>query len=163
MRRESVIFFFLVGKKNLYIFILPLLLRNLYLKQTGNTARSRRSVQTAGRFPESRSAESEAQVRWLAKGRDREDRAGGDGTYQGRVQHGTPDEAQVKVKPGQGTGAEGLLTALTPAPAHKKPRESWGIGKLGGITHDPHCQSLKPPSCFGQMGMLEMKKKWSPF
>lgn len=58
VRRKSVIF--LVGEKNPYVFILPWLLINLYLKQTGNTAQSRRSIQTARRFPESRSAKSKA-------------------------------------------------------------------------------------------------------
>ena len=44
----------------------------------------------------------------------------GDSSYQGRVQGGTPDKPEVKVKPGQGTGAEGLLAAVAPAPADKK-------------------------------------------
>lgn len=68
VRRKSVIF--LVGKKNTYVFTLPWLLINLYLKQTGNIAQSRRSIQTAWRFPESRSAKSKAWIRWLTNGRD---------------------------------------------------------------------------------------------
>lgn len=35
---------------------------------------------------------------------------------QGRVQDGTPEKPQVKVKPGQGAGAKGLLITEAPAP-----------------------------------------------
>lgn len=46
----------------------------------------------------------------------------GEGTYQGRVQDSTPDEPEVKVEPGQGAGAQGLLTTVAPAPADTKQR-----------------------------------------
>lgn len=89
-RRDSVIF--LVGKKNPPIFCIALAFYKSYLRQTGNTAQSRQSLWTAGKFPESRSAKSKARVRWLTKARDSEGRAGGDCTYQGRVQDGAPDK-----------------------------------------------------------------------
>ena len=60
---------------------------------------------------------------------DRRQGPGGQGSgemvsYQRRVQNSAPDQPAVKVKPGQGAGAEGLFIAMAPAPAEKQHRAS---------------------------------------
>lgn len=77
----------------------------------------------------------------------------GDGPYQGRVQDSTPDEPEVKVEPGQGAGAQGLLATVAPAPADTKHRHLDVSADLGGITPDWHFQILRTTSfCLGTMG-----------
>ena len=44
--------------------------------------------------------------------------------YRFHIKDSTPDQPEVKVKPGQGAGAEGLLIAMAPAPADKQHRAS---------------------------------------
>lgn len=48
-----------------------------------------------------------------------------DGTHQGRVQDSTPEKPQVKVKPGQGAGAKGLLVTEAPAPGNRDQGTQW--------------------------------------
>lgn len=107
-------------KESLLFYIWPQLFVNLYLRQTGNIAHSRRSIRTAGRFPGSKSANIQSRRQMT----DRRQGPGGQGSgetvsYQRRVQNSAPDQPEVKVKPGQGAGAEGLLIAMAPAPADK--------------------------------------------
>lgn len=58
----------------------------------------------------------------------------GYGTYQGRVNDSTPNEPEVKVEPGQGAGAEGLLVTVVPAPANKSMWHLHMSANLCGIT-----------------------------
>jgi hypothetical protein len=60
----------------------------------------------------------------------------GQDTHQGRVQNGTPEKPKMKVKPGQGAGAKGLLITETPAPANKA-QGNCGVPGFGGTSHDP--------------------------
>lgn len=87
-------------------------------------------------------------------------RAGRHGAYQGGVQHGTPDEPQVKVKPGQGTGAEGLLATLAPAPVGQKARGIrmyWQTSVALLMTHI--IRPSHPPPALGTWATLEMQDK----
>lgn len=55
-------------------------------------------------------------------------------THQGRVQDGTPEKPQVKVKPGQGAGAKGLLITEAPAPVNQD-QGTCDIAGFGGTSH----------------------------
>lgn len=151
VRRKSVIF--LVGETNPYVFILPWLLINLYLKQTGNTAQSRRSIQTARRFPESRSAKSKAWIRWLTKGRDPHGQGRETRRLPGRSagRHPRWASGEGKARPGNRGWRTpryfGSSTCETKSTGHPDV-----LANFGGITYDPHYQTLTPASCFGHMG-----------
>lgn len=58
----------------------------------------------------------------------------GEDTHQGRVQDGTPEKPQVKVKPGQGAGAKGLLITEAPAPVNQD-QGTCDITGFGGTSH----------------------------
>lgn len=77
------------------------------------------------------------------------------------MQDGAPHKPEVKVKPGQGAGAKGLLAAVAPAPAHKKHRASNTLADLGkhylttGI-----CRPLSPrPFALGPTSTWKMREK----
>lgn len=117
-------------KESLLFYIWAQLFVNLYLRQTGNTAQSRRSIRTAGRFPGSRSANIRSRCQMIDRRQGPRGQGWGEtAPYQCRVQDSAPDQPEVKVKPGQGAGAEGLLIAMAPAPADKQHRASWQCWK----------------------------------
>ena len=159
MAKEEKCHFSSREKESLLFYIWPQLSVNLYLRQTGNIARSRRSIRTAGRFPGSRSAN----IRSRCQMTDRRQEPGGQGlgemvSYQRRVQNSAPDQPEVKVKPGQGAGAEGLFTAMAPAPAEKQHRASWQCWKTPlalPISADPQTHVL----VLGQMSTRKMRGK----
>lgn len=159
MRRERVIF--LVREKKWYVFILPWHCRNLYLRPPGSTAGSRRSAQTAGRFPGSRSANTRSTCQITDRARDLGGRAGGRQHLpeQSAGQHSRWAGSAGRARPGhRGWGTPHCCGSST---CRHKTQGALTCQRmlLASLMTSIIGSSNLPPSAWGQGGTLEVRDK----